>query len=107
MMRTLETDVVVIAAGASGLAATIAAAQRGVRVVALEKGSTTGGAASMGMGPFGVESRRQRLMMQGLTRDEAFKEFMKYTHWRVDARLVRAYIDKAATSIDWLESLGV
>ncbi len=32
---------------------------------------------------------------------------MDYTHWRVDAQLVRAYIDKAATTIDWLEKLGV
>jgi fumarate reductase flavoprotein subunit len=43
----------------------------------------------------------------GPTRDEAFKIFMDYTHWRVDAQLVRAYIEKAATTIEWLEKLGV
>ena len=32
---------------------------------------------------------------------------MDYTHWRVDAQFVRAYIDKSATTIDWLEKLGV
>jgi fumarate reductase flavoprotein subunit len=32
---------------------------------------------------------------------------MDYTHWRVDGQLVRAYIDKAATTIEWLEKLGV
>jgi fumarate reductase flavoprotein subunit len=106
-MNKLEADVVVIAAGAAGLAASIAAAEKGARVVAFEKASTTGGTGSMGMGPFGVESRLQRLKQMGPTKDEAFKIFMDYTHWQVDAQLVRAYIDKAATTIDWLEKMGI
>jgi fumarate reductase flavoprotein subunit len=106
-MNKLEADVIVIAAGAAGLAASIAAAERGAKVVAFEKASTTGGTGSMGMGPFGVESRLQRLKQMGPTKDEAFKIFMDYAHWQVDARLVRAYIDKAATTIDWLEKMGV
>jgi len=106
-MSELTGDVIVVAAGPAGLCAAIAAAREESRVLVFEKGSTTGGAANMGMGPLGVESRLQRLKQHGPTRDEAFRAFMDYTHWRVDAQLVRAYIDKAATSIDWLESLGV
>lgn len=106
-MSELTGDVIVVAGGPAGLCAAIAAAQAGSSVLVFEKGSTTGGAANMGMGPLGVESRLQRLKQHGPTRDEAFKAFMDYTHWRVDAQLVRAYIDKAATSIDWLEGLGV
>jgi len=106
-MKKLETDVVVIAGGSSGLAAAISAAEKGARVIVFEKGATTGGTGNMGMGPFGVESRLQRVKQMGPTKDEAFKLFMDYTHWRVDAQLVRAYIDKAATTIDWLEKLGV
>ena len=106
-MPKIETDVIVIAAGASGLAAAVAAAQCGAKVVSFEKGATTGGTGNMGMGPFGVESRLQKLKQVGLTRDEAFRIFMEYTHWRVDAQLVRAYLDKSATTIAWLESLGV
>ncbi len=107
MMGTLEADVIVVAAGASGLAASIAAAEKGAKVIAFEKASTTGGTGSMGMGPLGVESRLQRLKFLGPTKDEAFRVFMDYTHWQVDARLVRAYFDKAATTIDWLEDMGV
>jgi len=106
-MNQLETDVIVVAAGAAGLAASVAAAEKGVRVIAFEKASTAGGTGNMGMGPLGVESRRQRLKFLGPTKDEAFRIFMDYTHWQVDARLVRAYLDKAATTIDWLEDLGV
>jgi len=32
---------------------------------------------------------------------------MDYTHWRVDARLVSNYINKTASTIDWLEKMGV
>ncbi len=106
-MDKIETDVAVIAGGPAGLCAAIAARDAGASVVLFEKGSTTGGAANMGMGPFGVESRLQKLKQHGPTRDEAFNAFMDYTHWRVDGQLVRAYIDKAATSIEWLEGLGV
>jgi fumarate reductase flavoprotein subunit len=32
---------------------------------------------------------------------------MDYTHWRVDAKLVRAFLNKSGDTIHWLESLGV
>jgi fumarate reductase flavoprotein subunit len=86
-MKKLEADIIVVAAGAAGLAASIAAAESGAKVIAFEKASTTGGTGSMGMGLLGVESRLQRLKKLGPTRDEAFKIFMDYTHWQVDARL--------------------
>jgi fumarate reductase flavoprotein subunit len=106
-MDTLEFDVVVVAAGASGLAAAIAAAEGGAKVIALEKGSTTGGTGNMGMGPLGIESRHTRAKNFRPTKDEAFEIFMDYTHWRVDAKLVRAYLNKSADTIHWLEDMGV
>jgi fumarate reductase flavoprotein subunit len=106
-MKQLEADVVVVAGGTSGLAAAISAAEGGARVIVFEKAATTGGTGNMGNGLFAVESRHQIMKQVALTREEAFKIFMDYTHWRVDARLVKAYIDKSASTIDWLESMGV
>lgn len=106
-MKGLEADIIVVAGGVAGLAASIAAAEKGAKVIVFEKGSTTGGTGNMGMGPLGVESRLQRQKKMGPSKDEAFKEFMDFTHWQVDAQLVRAYLDKAATTIDWLEQMGV
>ncbi|MBW2065119.1 MAG: FAD-dependent oxidoreductase [Deltaproteobacteria bacterium] len=106
-MNQLETDVAVIGGGAAGLAAAISAAEGGASVMVFEKASTTGGAGNMAFGPFAVESRIQRLKQIALTREEAFKIHMDYTHWRVDARLVKAYIDRSASTIDWLEKMGV
>ncbi|OGO19159.1 MAG: fumarate reductase [Chloroflexi bacterium RBG_16_50_9] len=106
-MKQLQTEVAVVAGGTAGLAAAIAAAENGARVTVFEKASTTGGTGNMGMGLFAVESRLQRLKQISLTGEEAFKLFMDYTHWRVDARLVKAFIDKSGSTIEWLESMGV
>ncbi len=79
----------------------------GVSVAVFEKGATTGGTANMGMGLFAVENRHQRFRQMGPSRDEAFKVFMEFIHWRVDARLVRVYIDRSGDTIHWLENMGV
>lgn len=107
IMTQMETDIIVVAAGAAGLAAAVESAQAGARVILLEKRAITGGTGNMGMGPLGIESRHTRLKQFKPTRDEAFEIFMDYTHWRVDARLVRAYLNKSGDTIHWLEDLGV
>ena len=106
-MKELETDIAIISAGTAGLAAAVQAAELGARVMAFEKASTTGGTGNMGMGPLAIESRIQQAKNVDLTREKAFRMFMDYTHWRVDARLVSEYINKSANTIDWLEEMGV
>jgi fumarate reductase flavoprotein subunit len=106
-MKQEQTDVIVVAAGLSGLAAAITAAENGAKVVAFEKMSTTGGAANMGMGPLGVGSRFQRHRMISITPGEAFRKHMSFTHWKVDPRLVREYYKRSGETIDWLEGMGV
>lgn len=106
-MKNIETDVIVVAAGLSGLAACIAAAENGAKVIAFEKSNTTGGAANMGMGPLGVGSSIQRNQMVSLTPGEAFRKHMYFTHYKVDARLVRDYYFKSGDTIDWLMEMGV
>jgi fumarate reductase flavoprotein subunit len=106
-LKQLETEIAIIGGGTAGLAAAVAAAEKGAKVTVIEKGSTTGGTGNMGMGPFAVESRLQRSKNVTLTREEAFKIFMEYTHWRVDAQLVSKYINKSADTLEWLEKMGV
>ena len=104
-MKKLETDIIVVAAGPAGLAAAISAAEKGASVTVFEKGATTGGTGNMGMGPLGIESRHTRAKNFSPTKDEAFEIFMNYTHWRVDARLVRNYLNKSGDTIQWLEEM--
>ena len=106
-MKTLETDVIVVAAGPAGLAAAVSAAENGAEVIVFEKGSAVGGTANMGMGPFGVESRIQKRMMINLKKEDVFRRFMDYVHWQADARLIHDYFWKSGSTIDWLEDMGV
>ncbi len=106
-MKQLETDVVVIAAGLSGLAAAVSAAENGARVICLEKASNTGGAANMGMGPCAAGSPVQKMSGITLTPGELFRRHMFYTHYQVDAKLVKAYYDKSGDTIQWLMDMGV
>ena len=106
-MKNIETDVVIVAGGLSGLAAAVAAAENGVKVTVFEKSNTTGGAANMGMGPLGVGSSIQKNQMVSLTPGEAFRKHMYFTHYRVDARMVRDYYFKSGDTIDWLMDMGV
>ena len=46
-MKTLEADIVVVAAGPAGLAAAISAAEKNASVIVFEKEATTGGAGGL------------------------------------------------------------
>ena len=61
----------------------------------------------MAEGLFAVESSAQKRLNITAGRDEAFRIAMAYAHWRLDARLVRAFIDKSGDTIDWLEKKGM
>lgn len=106
-MEKRKTDIVIIGSGGAGMAAAVAAAEKGARVTVLEKRKTIGGISITGMGIFAVESRLQKMKNHPLTKNEAFHFFMDRTHWRADARLVSKYINRSASTIDWLEGMGV
>jgi fumarate reductase flavoprotein subunit len=102
-----ENDVIVVGSGASGMAAALTAVKSGRRVVVIEKNRYCGGISNLGMEIFAVESKIQRKNNISITVNEAFKIFMEHTHWNADARLVRAFIGKTASTIEWLQGLGV
>ena len=106
-MKNYEAEIVVIAAGPSGLAAAVQAAEDGAKVIVCEKTATVGGAANLGMGPLGIGTRYQRQEMNDITVEKAFNMFMEYTHYNVDARLIRRYFAQSADTIEWLENMGV
>jgi fumarate reductase flavoprotein subunit len=106
-MKQLETDIAIVGAGSSGLAAGAVAVEKGAKVMVFEKASTTGGTGNMANGIFAVETRHQLMRNVLITKEEAFKKFMEFTHWRVDARLVSNHINMASETIEWLEGMGI
>lgn len=102
-----ETDVIIIGSGGCGLAAALTAAEAGARVILFEKQRSLGGTSNFFEGTFAVESPMQRERYITYTRDEAFKGMMEYSHWRANARMVRAFVDESASTIAWLQEAGV
>ncbi len=103
----VETDIIVIGSGVSGLAAALTAAEHGARVIVFEKHRSIGGTSNFFQGLFAVESELQRKRYITYSRDQAFKNIMEYSHWRANPRLVRAIVDASAGTIAWLEKQGV
>jgi fumarate reductase flavoprotein subunit len=66
-----------------------------------------GGYSLMSEGLFAAESSIQRREYIDVTKEDAFKNHMKASHWYPNGRLVRSFIDKAADTIDWLMGLGM
>jgi fumarate reductase flavoprotein subunit len=100
-------DVAVIGSGATGLAAALAAAEGGAKVVIFEKQRSLGGTSNFFEGTFAVESTMQRERYITYSRDEAFKGIMEYSHWRANPRLVRAIVNESGSTISWLQDQGV
>ena len=98
-MNQYQAQIVIVAAGPAGLSAAVQAAEGGASVIVLEKTAAVGGAANMGMGPLGIGTRYQKAQMMELTVEKAFNMFMEYTHYNVDARLVKRYFSQSAETI--------
>ncbi|HVW45176.1 MAG TPA: FAD-dependent oxidoreductase [Amycolatopsis sp.] len=101
-------DVVVIGAGGAGLAAAVAAADEGARVLVFESEGEPGGSTRLSAGMFtaggtsvqaalGVEDSPERL----------FQHYMDLNRWGLRPGVVRAFCDEAAPTLEWLLGLGL
>ncbi len=106
-MSEYQIQLVVVAGGPAGLAAAVAAAEKGVHVAVLEKRAIPGGLANSGMGILAIESHYQKEAGVDLTVEKAMKMMMEYEHYNIDGRLLRRYFGQSADTIEWLEGMGV
>jgi fumarate reductase flavoprotein subunit len=105
--KTIEVDAVVAGAGGSGLAAALTLAEGGARVAVFDKMKHAGGSTRFPEGMFGVETRMQKERNIKIERDQIFRDIMDYSHWKANAALVRAFVNRSAFVLDWLEEIGV
>ncbi|GAB5051598.1 FAD-dependent oxidoreductase [Pediococcus ethanolidurans] len=104
----MEADVVIVGAGAAGIAAGVSLAEAGDKVIMLEKGDKFGGAGMFGaQGLFAVESAQQRAAGVEYTIKQAYQELTNYTHYRSNLGLVKAILEESASTIDWLGKRGL
>lgn len=103
----MKFDVAIVGGGASGMSAAVAAAEKGKKVVVLETNRLVGGNGIFPMGIYAVDSPVQKKMLVYATTEDAFKSCMEYSHWKLDAKLVRTIINKTGNTISWLQDMGV
>jgi fumarate reductase flavoprotein subunit len=103
----LSADVVVIGGGGAGLAAAVASAEKGAKTLVVERRQNPGGNSAMTEGLFAVESPVQKRMNIDARRDYFFKLAMDRENWKLNPRIMRAFIDKSGDTIGWLENKGL
>ncbi|MEJ2738603.1 MAG: FAD-dependent oxidoreductase [Dehalococcoidia bacterium] len=107
IVSNLSADVVIIGGGGAGLAAAVAAAEKGAKTLVVEKRQNPGGNSSRTEGLFAVESPVQKRMNVDARRDYFFKLAMGHDSWKLNPRIMRAFIDKSGDTIAWLENKGL
>lgn len=96
-------DVIVVGAGTAGLPAAIFAAERGMRVLLLEKLDRIGGTLHLATGQMsaaGTSLQRARGIED--TPDRHFDDVMRISRGTANAEMVRIAVDIAPETIEWL-----
>jgi fumarate reductase flavoprotein subunit len=106
-LNSLQSDVLVIGGGGAGLAAALTAAEMQASVIVLEKRHMLGGNSAMAQAFFAAESPTQQRMGIDAPADVLFRMAMDYAHWRINPRLMRAFINKSGDTVRWLEEMGL
>lgn len=103
--ETLDTDIVVVGAGAAGLTAALTAAQNGCSVILLEKTGMIGGAsATAGAGTIATGSRWQQEDGYEDSPEKLVEDMMANGHQKNDRATVELFSRIIGPSFDWLVS---
>lgn len=103
-----KSELIVVGSGGAGLAAAVAAAEKGLKKIALiEARAVQGGNAVFVGGMFAARSRLQSRLGIDADCDDLFRKAMGYGHWKTNPKLVRALIDKSGDTVQWLEDHGL
>ena len=102
---TLDTDVVVVGAGAAGLSAGLAAVQNGQSVIVLEKMGVVGGASAMaGAGTMATGSTWQKEDGYEDSPEQLVEDMMANGHNKNDRATVELFANTIGEAFDWLVS---
>ncbi|WP_182358333.1 FAD-binding protein [Tomitella gaofuii] len=103
-----EVDVLVIGFGIAGGSAAVGAAERGAKVLVLERAAEAGGTTAMAGGHFYLGGGTAVQRETG--HDDSPEEMAKYliaVSREPDEAKIRAYCDGSVAHFDWIESLGL
>ena len=106
--REDETDVVVVGIGVSGTTAAAGAADKGCKVIAIDRASGFQATNNVNTtGAWHVESSEQVKYDGYLTKQEAFEHIMAGTNYQCNARLIRNLLEVSGRAIDIVINSGM
>ena len=97
IVQTLDTEVLVVGGGTSGLFAAASAAENGAKTMVAEK--FTGGGVRIGFGALG--SRLQKEANVEVDKDAVVRELLRYSNHNADVRLLKTWADHSGEAVDW------
>ncbi|MCU0339678.1 MAG: FAD-dependent oxidoreductase [Spirosomaceae bacterium] len=105
-MRT-QYDLIVVGAGTAGMPCAIAAAERGRRVLVVEKSDKAGGTLHLTGGHLSAGgTRHQRAHGIEDSIQAHYDDVMRISNGTAPADIVKLAVTQAPLTIDWLDSLG-
>ncbi|MGI9657758.1 MAG: FAD-dependent oxidoreductase, partial [Gaiellaceae bacterium] len=101
------TDILIVGAGTAGMPCAITAAERGARVVVVEKTDELGGTLHLSAGQMSAAgSRIQRAREIEDSPEEHYADVMRIGRRKADPALLEQAVNEAAATLDWLDDLG-
>lgn len=102
-----QTDVVILGAGASGLAAALAAHEAGASVQVFEKGAQLGGTAAISGGIVWMpQNTHQGAANISDSREDALAYFNALDHGDIEADVLESFVDNGPEALSFLEGIG-
>ena len=102
-----QWDAIVIGAGTAGIPAAISAAERGLKVLVIEKASVIGGTLFVSTGQIsGAGTVFQERKGIKDSPDQHYDDIMRLNHNTSDPKLTRILADHAGPTINWLAANG-
>ncbi len=104
-------DVIVIGAGGAGLAATVAAAEQGAKVLLVEKNCRLGGTTGIAVGSFSASQTRlqasRKIDDDATAHNEDIGKFNPRLEPRNNWALRQVFTEHAGPTLTWLEEMGL
>lgn len=101
-----DCDIVVLGGGGSGLVAAVKAAEKGHKVIVLEKGKKCGGSTTLAHGFMGSYTQFHRQYGAPDGRDETVERMYKMVDGQVDYDLLKKSVYAINDMYDWLIDFG-
>lgn len=106
IVRTDDADIVVVGSGSAGTFAAVRAAERGARVIWLEKTTAKGGTSAITEGLTAFDAEQQRATGESSDLDGIYTMLMDWHNWGAKTEAFQTYFDFSGKAIDWAISHG-